>query len=90
MLARDQACHEKLLHDYGWRIGIEVPPAVVEGRLSNFIDTVSLLSSEECALLVAIIVIALVNRKRDAVACWVLMAIGALTTANVVIATVWR
>ncbi|MDN4614126.1 hypothetical protein P5G50_06635 [Leifsonia sp. F6_8S_P_1B] len=42
------------------------------------------------AVLIAIIVIALVNRKREAVAGWVLPTIGALTVANVVIATVWR
>jgi hypothetical protein len=46
--------------------------------------------SIKLAVLVAIIVIALVNRKRDAVASWVLPTIAVLTTANVVIATVWR
>jgi hypothetical protein len=42
------------------------------------------------AVLVAIIVIALVNRKREKLAGWVLPALGSLTVANVVIATVWR
>src|SRR5690606_6316957 len=41
-------------------------------------------------ILVAIIVIALVNRKREKAASWVLPALGVLTVANVVIATVWR
>lgn len=41
-------------------------------------------------ILIAIVVLALVNRKREVVANWVLMTIGALTIANVVIATVWR
>jgi len=42
------------------------------------------------AVLVAIIVIAFVNRKRDAVAGWVLPAIGGLTVVNILLATVWR
>ena len=42
------------------------------------------------AVLIAIIVIALINRRRETVAGWVLPTIGALTVANVVIATVWR
>ncbi|MBM7504685.1 hypothetical protein ACFPER_16615 [Agromyces aurantiacus] len=41
-------------------------------------------------VLVAIIVIALVNRKKDAVASWVLPTIGGLTVLNVLLATVWR
>ena len=41
-------------------------------------------------ILVAIIVIALINRKREKLATWVLPVLGALTVANVVIATVWR
>ena len=41
-------------------------------------------------VLVAIIVVALINRKKDSVAQWVLPTIGALTVANVLIATVWR
>lgn len=42
------------------------------------------------AVLLAIIVIALVHRKRENLAGWVLPALGGLTVANVVIATVWR
>jgi len=41
-------------------------------------------------VLIAIIVIALVNRKRESVTTWVLPAIGGLTVLNVVLATVWR
>lgn len=41
-------------------------------------------------VLIAIVVIALINRKKDPVAGWVLPAIGLLTVANVVMATVWR
>ena len=40
-------------------------------------------------VLVAIIVIALVNRKREALASWVLPSIGALTVVNVLLATIW-
>lgn len=42
------------------------------------------------AVLIAIIVIALVNRKRDVVAAWVLPVIGGLTVVNILLATVWR
>ncbi len=38
----------------------------------------------------AILVIALVNRKRETLARRVMPALGALTVANVVIATVWK
>ena len=41
-------------------------------------------------LLVAIIVIALMNRKKESVAAWVLPTIGVLTVVNVLLATVWR
>jgi hypothetical protein len=42
------------------------------------------------AVLVAIIVIALVHRKREKLAGWVLPALGGLTVANILIATVWH
>ena len=41
-------------------------------------------------ILVAILVIALVNRKREAVAKWVLPTIAVLTVVNILLATVWR
>lgn len=41
-------------------------------------------------VLIVIFVVALINRKRESVANWVLPVLGALTVANVVIATVWR
>lgn len=41
-------------------------------------------------VLVAILVIALVNRKRERLATWVLPTLGVLTVANVFIATIWR
>lgn len=46
--------------------------------------------SVKLVVLIAIIVLALVNRKREAVATWALAAIGALTVVNVLLATVWR
>lgn len=46
--------------------------------------------SVKLAVLVAIIVVALINRKREVVASWVLPTIGALTVLNVVLATVWN
>lgn len=42
------------------------------------------------AVLLVIIVLALINRKREVVANWVVLTIGALTVVNVVLATVWR
>ena len=46
--------------------------------------------SVKLAVLIAILVIALVNRKRDVVAGWVLPVIGGLTVVNILLATVWR
>jgi hypothetical protein len=42
------------------------------------------------AVLVAIIVIALVNRTSEKLAGWVLPTLGGLTVVNVLIATVWH
>ncbi|MFB2597430.1 hypothetical protein ACEXQE_06535 [Herbiconiux sp. P17] len=42
------------------------------------------------AILIAILIIALISRKREAVAGWVIPTLGALTVANIVIATVWK
>lgn len=42
------------------------------------------------AVLVAILIITLVNRKRETLAGWVVPVLGGLTVANIVIATVWK
>jgi len=42
------------------------------------------------AILVAIVVVALINRKRETLARWVVPVLGGLTVANIVIATVWK
>ena len=42
------------------------------------------------AVLVVIVVIALLNRKRETIASWVLPTIGTLTVVNIVLATVWK
>jgi hypothetical protein len=42
------------------------------------------------AVLVVILVIALVNRKRETVARWVVPVLGVLAVANILIATVWK
>jgi hypothetical protein len=62
-------------------VGLQYP-------LGNEVNNVKI--TVKLAVLIAIIVIALVNRKREAVATWVLPAIGALTVVNVLLATVWR
>lgn len=41
-------------------------------------------------ILIAIVVIALVNRKHERVANWVIPTLAGLTVANIVIATVWK
>lgn len=41
-------------------------------------------------VLIAIFVIALMNKGRDVVARWVIPALGVLTVVNIVIATVWK
>jgi hypothetical protein len=46
--------------------------------------------SVKLAVLIAIIVIALIHRKRQPLKTWVLPTIGALTVLNVFLATVWR
>jgi|SRR5690554_4773112 hypothetical protein len=45
--------------------------------------------SVKLAVLVAIIVIALVNRKKEKLATWVVPTIGGLTVVNVLLATIW-
>ena len=62
-------------------VGLQYP-------LGNDVNNVKI--SVKLAILVAIIVIALVNRKRETVAAWVLPVIGGLTVVNVLLATVWR
>lgn len=42
------------------------------------------------AILIAIVVIALINRKREQLASWVMPTLGLLTVANILIATVWK
>ena len=62
-------------------VGLQYP-------LGNEVNNVKV--SVKLAVLVAIIVIALMNRKRESVAAWVLPTIGGLTVVNVILATVWR
>ncbi|MFB8147711.1 hypothetical protein ACFC1W_13285 [Microbacterium sp. NPDC056003] len=62
-------------------VGLQYP-------LGNDVNNVKI--TVKLAVLIAIIVIALVNRKRETVAGWVLPTIGGLTVLNVVLATVWR
>ena len=42
------------------------------------------------AVLIAILVIALVNKRRETVARWVIPALGVLTVTNILLATVWK
>jgi hypothetical protein len=62
-------------------VGLQYP-------LGNDVNNVKI--TLKLAVLIAIIAIALLNRKREPVAGWVLPTIGGLTVLNVVLATVWR
>lgn len=62
-------------------VGLQYP---LENEVNNTKISVKLL------VLVAIIGVALVNRKKQPVARWVLPTIGVLTVVNVLLATVWR
>lgn len=62
-------------------VGLQYP-------LGNDVNNVKI--TVKLAVLLAIIVIALINRKKDPVATWVLPTVGALTVVNVFLATVWR
>lgn len=42
------------------------------------------------AVLLGVLAIVLINRKRETLATWVIPAIAGLTTANILIATVWK
>lgn len=62
-------------------VGLQYP-------LGNDVNNMKI--SVKLLVLIAIIVLALINRKREKVATWVLPAIGTLTVVNIVLATVWR
>ncbi|HWM34788.1 MAG TPA: hypothetical protein VNR36_11175 [Pseudolysinimonas sp.] len=62
-------------------VGLQYP-------LGNEVNNVKI--TVKLAVLVAIVVIALVNRKRDTLARWVVPVLGALTVVNILIATVWK
>lgn len=61
-------------------VGLQYP-------LGNDVNNVKI--SVKLLVLVAIIIIALINRKKQPVATWVLPTIGVLTVVNVLLATVW-
>lgn len=82
-----------------------VLPAIMHGAWLQLISGVALVGVIEAgtddhvnnikvgvklAVLIAITVIAFVNRKKTTPAAWVVPAIGVLTLANVVIAVFWR
>jgi hypothetical protein len=62
-------------------VGLQYP-------LGHDVDNVKI--AVKLAILAAILVVALVNRKRETLAGWVLPVLGGLTVANVLIATVWK
>ncbi len=61
-------------------VGLQYP-------LGNEVNNVKI--TVKLAVLLAIIVIMLVNRRRETLARWVIPTLAGLTAANVVMATVW-
>lgn len=62
-------------------VGLQYP-------LGNDVDNVKI--TVKLLVLVAIVVIALVNRKKEKLATWVIPTLAGLTVVNILIATVWR
>jgi len=62
-------------------VGLQYP-------LGNEVNNVKI--TVKLVVLIAILVIALLNRKREQVAAWVLPSIGILTVVNILLATVWK
>lgn len=62
-------------------VGMQYP---LGNEVNNTKITVKLL------VLVAILVITLINRKKETVAGWVLSLVGGLTVVNILLATVWK
>lgn len=83
----------------------KILPAIMHGAWTMLVTGILLVGLNEMAhdvtaafhmkigvkllVLVAIIVIALVNKKKDKLATWVLPALTALTLLNIFLATVW-
>ncbi|QKJ20963.1 hypothetical protein [Microbacterium hominis] len=84
--------------------GKRVVPAVLHGAWTMLVTGILLVGMNyaiddpvdnakitvKLGVLVAIIVIALINRKKVPVATWVLPTISLLTVVNIFLATVWR
>lgn len=79
-------------------------PAILHGAWTMLITGVALVGLQyplgyevnnakitvKLVILVAILAIALLNKKKDALAGWVLPTLGGLTVVNVLLATVWK
>ncbi|WP_353808335.1 hypothetical protein [Agromyces sp. SYSU T00194] len=84
--------------------GKRVIPAILHGAWTMLVTGVILVGlnyavgdpvnnakiTVKLGVLVVILVIALVNRKKEAVAAWVLPTLASLTVVNIFLATVWR
>ncbi len=83
--------------------GRRVLPAMMHGAWTMLVTGIALVGmqypldnevnntkvSVKLLVLIAIIVVALINRKKQTVATWVLPTIGILTVVNVLLATIW-
>lgn len=83
--------------------GRQVLPAMMHGAWTMLVTGIALVGmqypldnevnntkvSVKLLVLIAIIAVALINRKKQTVATWVLPTIGILTVVNVLLATIW-
>lgn len=83
--------------------GRRVLPAILHGAWTMLVTGIALVGmqypldnevnntkvSVKLLVLIAIIAVALINRKKQTVATWVLPTIGILTVVNVLLATIW-
>lgn len=84
----------------------KIAPAIMHGAYTMFVTGLLLVAMAymsgngeyvdnakigvKLALLIAILLIALVNKKKDIVAKWVIPTLATLTVVNIVIAVFWR
>lgn len=93
-----------LVQSRQFRSGAQVLPAILHGAYTQLVSGLLLVAviavgddelnnakiAVKLLVLIAITVIAIVNRKKTNPAVWVVPAIGILTLANIVIAVFWR
>lgn len=77
-----------ILHGAWVMLGTGIVLVGLQYPLGNEVNNAKI--TVKLAILVAILVVALINRKRESVARWVIPTLGLLTAANILLATVWK